>query len=105
MSHFVKIRVGRRYITMWNPIVGLMRPRTEELESALDGLFVPGVKKQLLKDRKEFKKKIKLTLDHLEICDNRFLSKLTSHRFYRFLDELDRTEEALKSNKKIYEYN
>lgn len=105
MSHFVKIRVGRRYITMWNPISGLLQPRTEELESALDGLYVPNVKRQLSKDKKEFKKKIKLTLDYLGIHDNRFLLKLTSHRFYKFLDELDRTEEALKSNKKIYEYN
>ena len=104
MSHYVKTKIERRILILWDPYVSLLHHITDEWEFALDAIFLPSKRKFISNRKKEIKMQQKRCLDYLGISDKKLLNKLVRHEINKILDSMDKTEEAIKSNAKIYEY-
>lgn len=104
MAHYVEIKIYRRKIIVWNYIKGLFQnsPNKDKWEPYLDNLFVPRFKKYLYKKKRKIKCSQIRNLNYLGISDYKLLKNLVKADFNRFLDDLDKTEEAIKSKKEIF---
>ncbi|MBQ7764373.1 hypothetical protein IJ384_03275 [bacterium] len=101
MAHYVRVKIGRRTIILWNGLVPLFEMR-DTGEKALDSLFLPRLRKALSAKKKEITRAEKSNLDYLGNYTPKLLRQMVRYKFNKFLDSIDRTEVAKKSNKKIY---
>lgn len=101
MAHFVKFKIGRKDIIMWNATKGFL-PRTEDREKAFDPPFIAEIKKAFSEKKKEIKKSEQRTLDYLGINDKKLLNKCVKYKFDKLIKSKDQTEKAIKSKQKIY---
>ena len=103
MARYVRVKLGKRTIIMRNTFRCAFCPDTEIWRKAADADFLKYTKKKLSKNKKEFKNQQIVNLNYLGISDRKLLNKLVRCDVDKLIDSWDKTEEAIKSNEKIYE--